>query len=663
LRLDTEDLFCAPEGARLPTLRELSDGGSLLDEVEPYEPPRLPLRKKQRAVLESPCRGPGRPARAAALAALACAGALVGACGDEDPSPIASDRVQVQLLPGRTPAWHLEGGARPVVALASMGPEEEPARLTVPVPSGRAPRDLCRELAQDAAVELCEPVALLKASKTPDDPRFKELWGLTAINAPAAWDKVTGKRSVVVAVVDDGVALTHPDLAPNLWVNPRETKNGKDDDGDGYIDDIHGYDFVDDKPDGAAVSAGDAPWHGSHVSGTIGAAGNNHTGVAGVNWQVSLMALRALGPQGGSSDVLAKAIDYAADHGARVINASWGGGGSSALLSRSIQRAGTKGALFVVAAGNDGASKPEYPANLTYGNVVSVSALGPDGKLASFSDRGGLLAAPGVGILSTTSPGKYERYDGTSMAAPHVSGAAALLFAAHPEAKLANVRDALVASASAVPGSVHGKIDVAKALAALGGGGGGGGSGGALVLSREALSFKSSGKAPRAQPLTVRDPDGAAGHVTIKTSAAWIVPSVTEGDLPLRLSVKLDPSRLSAGAHSGRLTLDAGDGRTATVSITLALTAAALEAESALVAGGPCSVQAGAVHAPAGAFCVLLPPGFDAASDDRGGRWLLPGGTSSGGARLHASFSQPGDYTLRYEDPEGAVADVLLTVE
>ncbi len=680
MRTSSDDLFSAPEGAffasQLPgqplTLRALLDQPaslSLFDEDEPLDLPAFPVhRRRARAVAASPCRGPGLPLRPCRSAATLLAGLFAlgaAACGEDDSAPIAADHVLVQLLPGQTPSWRLQGGDAPVQPLASVGPEEEASRLSVPVPAGRAPRELCRELSADPAVELCEPIGILRQSKLPDDPRYKELWGLAAIGAPAAWDRTQGDASVVVAVVDDGVALTHTELAPNLWVNPHERPgNGRDDDGDGYVDDINGYDFVDDKPDGAAITTGDAPWHGSHVSGTIGAAGNNRAGVAGVNWRVSLMALRALGPQGGRTDDLARAIDYAADHGARVINASWGGGGSSQILTKAIARAGKKGALFVVAAGNSGGASPEYPANLALATVLSVGALGPDGALASFSDRGALLAAPGVGILSTTAPGRYERYDGTSMAAPHVSGAAALLFAAHPEARLADVREALLSSAVAMGGVKHGRLDLPRALAALDAKLGGGAGGSALLLSRTALAFTSTGSPPRAQTVSVRDEAGAAGRVQIKASAAWLRPSVTEGTLPLRLSVKVDPSRLGPGTHQGRLTLDAGHGATATLAVTLRLTDG-LEAgvPGPLVLGGPCSVQAGALHAKAGALCVLLPAGFDEAADDRAGRWTLPGGTASPGARLHATFARAGHYTLRYQDGAGEVTALPLVIE
>src|SRR5207302_9023759 len=176
-------------------------------------------------------------------------------------------------------------------------------------------------------------------------------------------------------IVDDGVALDHPDLKANIWVNEQEIAgNGKDDDLDGYVDDVNGWDFVDDDPDPSPAASGTERWHGSHVSGTIGASGDNRIGVAGVSWKVSLMALRAIGPQGGRTDHLAKAIDFAVEHGARVINASWGGAGNSQVIANAIARANRKGVLFVAAAGNDSAASPSFPANLDIENVISVGA-------------------------------------------------------------------------------------------------------------------------------------------------------------------------------------------------------------------------------------------------------------------------------------------------
>ena len=673
-----DDPSCCPEGAFLPALhRRLDAPDPLLDALLAEELP--PRRRNERA---SPCRGPGLPrsqagartsaaARRSALArllpaallALCCPGLV--ACGEEEPAPVLADTVLVQLHAGQIPSWREadDGSGPPIVALEAIGPEEEPPLLRVPVPAGRGPHELCRQLEADLAVDLCEPVTLLQPSRLPNDPRLKELWGLAQVDAPAVWEKTVGDRQVTVAVVDDGVALDHPDLRPNLWVNPEEIAgNGRDDDGDGYVDDIHGYDFIDRQPDGAAVATGDAPWHGSHVAGTIGAAGDNRAGVAGVNWRVSLMALRALGPQGGRSDDLARAIDYAAAHGARVINASWGGGGGSQVLTRAIARAGRKGSLFVAAAGNSAADRPEYPANLALDTLLSVGATGPGDVLAPFSDRGALVAAPGVGILSTTAPGQYERQDGTSMAAPHVSGLAALLWSAVPDATLAEVRDAILASGVPVAGVRHGRIDAGRALAALEASHLGSGGGGALVLSRGALSFTAAGgSVPRAQTVPVREQDGAARKVAISSSAGWLLPGAAEKTTPFRLSLRADPSGLKAGTHHGTVTLTAG-GATTTLAVSLQV-GGALAGEAGPQASGPgCAVTSGTLHVAAGSLCALVAPGFSSDAVDPGVRWTLPGGAVALGSTLHARFPRRGAFTLLVDDGAGP-REVPVSIE
>src|SRR5207247_5502653 len=210
-----------------------------------------------------------------------------------------------------------------------VAPDAEPAVLRVPIEPGTDPVAAAEQIAREPGVEAAEPIYMYYPSRAPNDPRYKDLWGLAKIDARDAWARTVGDKRVVVAVVDNGVALDHPDLKANLWSNPQP------DDGD-----VHGANFVG-QPSGdpSPFKEGDAPWHGTHVSGTIGAAGDNHLGVVGVNWKVSIMAVRGLGPNGGRSDDLAKSIDYAVDHGARVINASWGGGGQSKVLAKAVDRA------------------------------------------------------------------------------------------------------------------------------------------------------------------------------------------------------------------------------------------------------------------------------------------------------------------------------------
>ncbi len=234
-----------------------------------------------------------------------------------------------------------------------------------------------------------------------------------------AWRQTTG-ADVTVAIIDSGVDLGHPDLAPNLWTNPREIPgNGIDDDGNGYVDDVHGYDFVDN--DGTPQ---DANGHGTHVAGIVGARGGNGIGGAGVAWQARLMAIRVLDDQArGTTAAVAAGIRYAVDNGARIVNLSLAGPTSTPDLEDAVRYARAHGVLIVAAAGNDGAdlsTSPTYPAAYGEDNVLGIAATTRDGGLSSVSDYGpgADIAAPGEQILSTSAGGGYEWRTGTSMAAP-----------------------------------------------------------------------------------------------------------------------------------------------------------------------------------------------------------------------------------------------------
>jgi thermitase len=319
-----------------------------------------------------------------------------------------------------------------------------------------------------------EPDHVVRQTATPDDPLFGHEWDMSAIRAPEAWDVTTGSAQVTVGVVDTGIDATHPDLAPNLWTNPGESgggreTNGLDDDGNGRIDDVHGWDFVDED-----AQPQDGNGHGTHVSGTIAARGNDGVGVAGLNWTAAVMPLRVLGDDGSGyvSDVVT-AYAYAARKGARVVNASLGGDSFSRAEHDAIVAA--PDTLFVVAAGNDGANDDvtsEYPCDYDLSNVVCVAASDRDDSLASFSNYGAAtvdLAAPGVDIASTWLGGGYALLDGTSTATPHVTGAAALLLAHDGALTVADLRNALLSSSHAVPAlagrvATGGRLDVAAAL-------------------------------------------------------------------------------------------------------------------------------------------------------------------------------------------------------
>jgi subtilisin family serine protease/DNA-binding beta-propeller fold protein YncE len=333
------------------------------------------------------------------------------------------------------------------------------------LPPGLSVEDAIARLRERGDVEVAEPNYVLTADRLPDDARFGELYafnntGQTGgaagadINATRAWNISTGSRGVIVAVIDTGIDATHPDLAANLFTNAGEIPgNGIDDDGNGYIDDVHGWDFANDdnNPD-------DDAGHGTHVSGTIGAVGDNGLGVAGINWHVTILPVKFLGADGSgfSSDAL-RGIDYATLMGAQVMNNSWGGGGYSAIMQDSIAAAETAGMVFVAAAGNAGQNIdeiPQFPASYVLPNVIAVAATDDEDGIPDFSNWGPqsvLLGAPGVSILSTVPGGGYGFKTGTSMATPMVTGAVALLRAAEPGITVAQVRARLMASVDPVP--------------------------------------------------------------------------------------------------------------------------------------------------------------------------------------------------------------------
>ena len=325
-----------------------------------------------------------------------------------------------------------------------------------------------------------EPNYIRRKEATPNDIRYGEQWAMkntgqsggvvgADIDAEQAWNTTTGSRDVVVAVIDEGVDVSHQDLQANVWRNPGEIQgNGIDDDSNGYIDDVNGYDFFHNdatvydgpgtNPDGSPIDA-----HGTHVAGTIGATGNNGLGVVGVNWQVSLMSLKFLGPDGGTTADLLKALAYAkmmrdlwvssgGTKGAniRVTNNSYGGGSYSQAESDAIQVIGASGILFVAAAGNEAQDHniiPSFPASYNLPNVISVAATDRSDNLSGFSNRGSRtvhLGAPGSSILSTTPGNTYSSYSGTSMASPHVAGTAALVLAAHPNFTVTRLRASLL---------------------------------------------------------------------------------------------------------------------------------------------------------------------------------------------------------------------------
>ncbi|AFY79638.1 subtilisin-like serine protease [Pleurocapsa sp. PCC 7327] len=324
---------------------------------------------------------------------------------------------------------------------------------------GTSVRDAIASFSADPAIEYIEPNYIRSTTATiPNDPRFSELWGLNNtgqtggtpdadIDAPEAWDRQTGS-DVVVGVIDTGVDYNHPDLNDNMWTNPGETpNNGVDDDGNGYVDDYYGYDFVNEDGDPF-----DDFFHGTHVAGTIAAEGNNNTGVTGVNWNAKIMAIKFLDSGGSGTDFDAiEAVEYSTLMGVKLTSNSWGGYFFSQGLYDAIAAAGKAGQLFIAAAGNgtndnDGPN-PAYPASYDLDNIISVAATDASDRLAWFSNYGATsvdLGAPGVSVLSTVPGGGYASYDGTSMATPHVSGVASLLWSEDPNLSAQEVKELLL---------------------------------------------------------------------------------------------------------------------------------------------------------------------------------------------------------------------------
>ncbi len=360
------------------------------------------------------------------------------------------------------------------------------------LPQGLAAATAIERFRSLVGVEAVQPNFIYRTQASVNDPRFSDLYGLGKIQAPQAWDRTTGIRDVVVAVIDLGIDYNHEDLSANMWRNPGETgtdasgrdkaSNGVDDDENGYKDDVFGIDAINRDSDPMDDSG-----HGTHVAGTIGAVGNNAKGVVGVNWTVSLMALKTHDASGnGTSASVVEAFRYAAlmrrrGVNVRVTNSSWGGAPEAPAydqaLKDAIDEAGAAGILNVCAAGNGNNNNdlgPFYPATYDSPSIVSVAASDQNDNRAGFSSYGATtvdLAAPGVSILSTL-PATYGRLSGTSMATPHVAGAAALLCAYNPYLSLSELKTTILSSVDVLPNWSNltlsgGRLNLARALQSI----------------------------------------------------------------------------------------------------------------------------------------------------------------------------------------------------
>jgi subtilisin family serine protease len=339
-------------------------------------------------------------------------------------------------------------------------------------------------LRRQRAVVAAEPNWIYQHQEVSNDPLFSTLWGLSSAGfgsgAQSVWaNGVIGSSTVVVGIIDEGIDISHPDLSANIWVNPYDPVDGIDNDGNGYVDDVNGWDFAGNT---RAVYSTGADTHGTHVAGTIGAVGGNAIGVVGVNWNVQMISGKFLTPTGGTTADAIEAVDYFAGLKQRhpdldlvALNNSWGGGGYSGLLHAAIIRAANQGILFIAAAGNGDAlgrainndATASYPANYdttvaptgitpavpasTYNSVVAVTSINSAGAKSTWANFGANrvhIAAPGEGINSTYPAASYATISGTSMATPHVTGAVALLASQDPTLEPTELRKRLLASAT-----------------------------------------------------------------------------------------------------------------------------------------------------------------------------------------------------------------------
>ena len=415
---------------------------------------------------------------------------LVAAAPAQAQTAAAPGELIVRFAPGADARDRAQIRARAGVDLDSRLPVRGLDLQLVEAEPGQSASVAKRALEQTDGVVYAEPNFYRRAFLRPTDPSFGLQWDFentgqlggvpgADVNAVSAWDITTGSAATVVAVVDSGVFLGHPDLAGSGWTNPGETGAGRetnrvDDDADGLVDDSRGWDWVGADPDPTDLNG-----HGTHVAGTVGARGENGLGIAGTSWRTRLMPLRVLNSNGtGTVADVIRGYRYAAAHGARIVNISLGASSSSLAERDAIGAA--PGVLFVVAAGNGGADgvgddaarSPEYPCAYPLANIVCVASTGRRDQLSSFSNYGAAsvdIGAPGEGILSTWLGGRYVNLSGTSMATPHVAGAAALLLAERPDLSVSGLRTALLGGVDPLPSlsgrvASGGRLDIRRSL-------------------------------------------------------------------------------------------------------------------------------------------------------------------------------------------------------
>ena len=350
-------------------------------------------------------------------------------------------------------------------------------KIKLDLESGQSLEQVLEAYRNNPDVEYAELNHIVAIDSVPNDPLYAEQLSLTKINAPQAWDIYTGSRQTVVAVVDTGVDYNHRDLRNNIWLNEAELNGtaGVDDDENGYVDDIYGYNFIYRRGD-----ALDDHGHGTHCAGIIATEGNNGLDIAGVCWDARIMSLKFMGSLGtGSESDAAEAFYYAVANGADVISNSWSSDVESRLLEDAINYASSRGVIVVAAAGNSGSDSPRYPA--AYPNVISVAATDANDDLWSQSSYGEWvdIAAPGVDVLSLRAEGtwtgtSYDEYttylSGTSAACPYVAGACALMLSANPFLTAGQVSNTLTRTADAIEEGIcrsNGRINLSGAMNAV----------------------------------------------------------------------------------------------------------------------------------------------------------------------------------------------------
>ena len=428
---------------------------------------------------------------------------LVGGAGDDSDSFVAMQIASPVAGAGNSPVrphpdWTRDVEARSILVRFKRGaPAQERAAVhgslagkvrssmrripldVVEIPSQADPRAMVAAYQRHPQVEYAEPNYRLSSNRMPNDPRFSDQWALqntgqnqglvgADIGVRPAWRSTLGSEEIVVAVIDSGIDYTHPDLAANMWINPAPT-----------FGDIHGARWTGGNGTLTSGDPMDDDGHGTHVAGILGAVGNNGTGITGVTWNVRLMALKFLNADGfGSTADAIAALEYAIDKGAHITNNSWGGGGLSLALRDMIAAAGEANQLFVTAAGNRDSNNDiaaSYPASFDLDNIISVASSNRNDQRAFLSNYGvGTvhLAAPGESIVSTIPGGGYQLFSGTSMAAPHVAGVAALILSLNPGEAYAEVKRAILGGVTPLPHWEQlvisgGRLDAGGALANL----------------------------------------------------------------------------------------------------------------------------------------------------------------------------------------------------